>query len=49
MRWDYLIVEETLDADKISRLGGQGWELVAVVSPAHYIFHYFFKREASTV
>ena len=27
------------------KLGADGWELVAVVSPAHFVLHYFFKRE----
>ena len=46
MRWEYLIIEETLEAAKLNELGAQGWELVAAVSPAHFVFHYFFKREA---
>jgi hypothetical protein len=46
MQWDYLIKTETLDSDELSKLGAEGWELVAVVSPAHFVFHYFFKRPA---
>lgn len=46
MQWDYLVKTETLDADALGALGAQGWELVAVVSPAHFVFHYFFKRPA---
>jgi hypothetical protein len=45
MEWEYLAVQETLEADDLNKLGAEGWELVAVVSPAHFIFHYFFKRE----
>lgn len=46
MRWEYLVVEETLDSGALGKLGADGWELVAVVSPAHFVLHYFFKREA---
>lgn len=46
MQWEYLIKEERLDAETLGQLGAEGWELVAVVSPAHFVFHYFFKREA---
>lgn len=45
MQWDYLTVERTLDASELGKLGLEGWELVAVVSPAHFVLHYFFKRE----
>ncbi len=45
MKWEYLSVEETLEASALNELGMSGWELVAVVSPAHFVFHYFFKRE----
>ncbi len=48
MRWEYLVVEKTLDSDRLEKLGAEGWELVAVVSPAHFVLHYFFKREART-
>jgi hypothetical protein len=47
MHWDYLVITETVDSTELSKLGGQGWELVAVVSPAHFVFHYFFKRQAA--
>ncbi len=46
MQWDYLAITETLDSSELSKLGAEGWELVAVVSPAHFVFHYFFKRKA---
>jgi hypothetical protein len=46
MQWDYLVKTETLDAGELGKLGAEGWELVAVVSPAHFVFHYFFKRPA---
>lgn len=46
MQWEYLVVEKTQDADALGKLGADGWELVAVVSPAHFVLHYFFKREA---
>lgn len=45
MQWDYLVVEETLKPADLGKLGAEGWELVAVVSPAHFVLHYFFKRE----
>lgn len=45
MKWEYLTVEETQEASALNELGMNGWELVAVVSPAHFVFHYFFKRE----
>ncbi|CAH1672850.1 MULTISPECIES: hypothetical protein [unclassified Chelatococcus] len=45
MKWDYLVVETTLGSAALGELGAEGWELVAVVSPAHFILHYFFKRE----
>jgi hypothetical protein len=44
MKWDYLVVEDTLDPAKLDELGKQGWELVVVVSPGHFVLHYFFKR-----
>ena len=45
MQWDYLVITETLDPSELGNLGAEGWELVAVVSPAHFVFHYFFKRQ----
>jgi len=45
MRWEYQVVQETMDAAALDMLGADGWELVAVVSPAHFVLHYFFKRE----
>ncbi len=45
MRWEYLVVTETLDANSLNELGAEGWDLVAVVSPAHFVLHHFFKRE----
>lgn len=48
MTWNYLVVTETLDSSELSKLGAEGWELVAVVSPAHFVFHYFFKRPAQS-
>ena len=44
MKWEYLTIEEKLDPIKLSELGEQGWELAAVVSPGHFVLHYFFKR-----
>lgn len=46
MQWEYLVVENTLKPDDLAKLGAERWELVAVVSPAHFVLHYFFKREA---
>lgn len=46
MRWEYLVVTEPLDTRSLNDLGADGWELVAVVSPAHFVLHHFFKREA---
>lgn len=46
MQWDYLVITEILDSREFSKLGAGGWELVAVVSPAHFVFEYFFKRQA---
>ncbi len=46
MHWDYLVITETVDSSELNKLGAQGWELVAVVSPAHFVLHYFFKRQA---
>lgn len=45
VQWEYKLVTETMDADQLNALGAQGWELVMVASPAHFVFHYFFKRE----
>ncbi|ADH89354.1 conserved hypothetical protein [Ancylobacter novellus DSM 506] len=45
MKWEYLVVETTLDSAALGELGAEGWELVAVVSPAHFVLHYFFKRQ----
>lgn len=47
MQWEYLLVEETLTPAALEKIGLERWELVAVVSPAHFVFHYFFKRERS--
>ena len=46
MQWDYLVITETLNAGELNKLGAENWELVAVVSPAHFVFHYFVKRKA---
>ena len=46
MQWGYLVMENTLDSGDLGKLGAEGWELVAVVSPVHFVLHYFFKREA---
>ncbi len=46
MHWEYLIAEETLNSAELSKLGAEGWELVAVASPGHFVLHYFFKRQA---
>lgn len=45
MRWEHLVVEESLDTAGLNELGEMGWELVAVVSPGHFVLHYFLKRE----
>lgn len=45
MQWEYLVIEKALNSDDLTELGTEGWELVAVVSPAHFVLHYFFKRE----
>jgi hypothetical protein len=45
MQWEYLAIEETLNSAQLGELGKQGWELVAVVSPGHFVLHYFFKRK----
>lgn len=45
MHWEYLIIKETVDSAELSKLGAEGWELVAVVSPGHFVLHHFFKRE----
>ncbi len=44
MKWEYLTVERTLEIAQLNELGADDWELVAVVSPAHFVLHYFFKR-----
>lgn len=44
MRWEYLVIEETMNAHELGKLGMDGWELIAVVSPGHFVLHYFFKR-----
>lgn len=46
MQWEYLVIEETLTAEKLNTLGADGWELIAVVSPGHFVLHHFFKRPA---
>lgn len=45
VKWEYRLVTETMNADQLNAFGADGWELVMVVSPAHFVFHYFFKRE----
>lgn len=45
VQWEYKIVTETMNADQLNAFGADGWELIMVVSPAHFVFHYFFKRE----
>lgn len=46
MTWEYLNVEESLRTADLNKYGAEGWELVAVVSPGHFVLHYFFKRQA---
>lgn len=48
MHWEYLTVQNTVDDSELNKLGAEGWELVAVVSPAHFVLHYFFKREVGS-
>ncbi|MDT9600778.1 hypothetical protein [Sphingosinicella rhizophila] len=45
MRWEYLVIKKSLDAEQLDELGAEGWELVAVASPGHFVLHHFFKRE----
>lgn len=45
MQWEYLVVENTLDVASLGQIGADGWELVAVVAPGHFVLHYFFKRQ----
>lgn len=45
MQWEYLVIEKALGPGDFGKLGVEGWELVAVVSPAHFALHYFFKRQ----
>ncbi len=45
MKWEYKVVTETMDGDQLNALGAQGWELVMVASPGHFVLHHFFKRE----
>lgn len=45
MHWEYLVVTETVGSAELNKLGAEGWELVAVVSPAHFVMHHFFKRQ----
>ncbi len=47
MRWEYLVIIEALDSNQLSSLGADGWELVAVTSPGHFVLHYFLKRQVS--
>ncbi|NIJ39009.1 hypothetical protein FHR22_003743 [Sphingopyxis panaciterrae] len=44
MYWEYLTIQNAVDDSELNKLGAEGWELVAVVSPAHFVLHYFFKR-----
>lgn len=48
MQWEYLVVKETLGSEELGKLGAEGWELVAVVSPGHFVLHHFFKRPVQT-
>lgn len=47
MQWEYMTIEHKLDPDEMNLLGTEGWELIAVVSPGHFVLHYFFKRQAA--
>jgi hypothetical protein len=49
MTWDYLVRTDTLSAEALNALGAEGWELVAVVSPGHFVIHAFFKRPRQAV
>jgi hypothetical protein len=48
MKWEYLVIEESMSYKELTKLGAAGWELVAVVSPGHFILHYFLKRAAGS-
>jgi len=48
MQWEYHLEQTTLSSEDLAKLGADGWELVAVVSPSHFMFHYFFKRPADS-
>lgn len=43
MRWEYRI-ETSGDVDQLNKLGTEGWELVSVASPGHFVLHHYFKR-----
>lgn len=46
MKWEYRVETATMSSEDLDKLGAEGWELVAVVSPGHFVLHHFFKRVA---
>jgi hypothetical protein len=46
-RWEYFTIRKTVEDSELDELGALGWELVAAVSPGHFVVHYIFKRERS--
>jgi len=44
VRWEYLVITEPMNPSSLNELGADGRELVAVVSPGHFVLHHFFKR-----
>jgi len=43
-KWEYIVISSTIEKALLNKLGGQGWELVAI-----YDGFAFFKRKKATL
>lgn len=44
-RWEYFTIRRKVEDSELNELGALGWELIAAVSPGHFVVHYIFKRQ----